>query len=66
MKQLNEYQPTNTVYILFNKGYKKCKKQDFITNPPYDLVDANLNIFKHAKENNYDNILILEDDFIFS
>ena len=23
MKQLNEYQPTNIVYILFNKGYKK-------------------------------------------
>jgi hypothetical protein len=66
MDQLNEYQPTNIVYILFNKGYKKCKKQDFITNPPYDLVDANLNIFKHAKQNNYNNILILEDDFIFN
>lgn len=66
MKQLNEYQPTNIVYILFNKGYKKCKKQYFITNPPYDLVDANLNIFKHAKKYNYDNILILEDDFIFN
>jgi hypothetical protein len=65
MKQLEEYHPTNIVYIVFNKGFKKCKKADFIINPPYDLVDANLNIFKHAKNNNYDNILILEDDFIF-
>lgn len=66
MKQLEEYHPTNIVYIVFNKGFKKCKKADFIINPPYDLVDANLNIFKHAKDNNYDNILILEDDFIFN
>lgn len=66
MKQLEEYHPTNIVYIVFNKSFKKCKKADFIINPPYDLVDANLNIFKHAKDNNYDNILILEDDFIFN
>lgn len=66
MNQLKEYHPTNIVYIAFNKGYKKCAKADFIVNPPYDLVDANLNIVKHAKTNNYDNILILEDDFIFN
>jgi len=65
MKQLIKYHPTNIVYIVFNKGYKKCIKADFIINPPYDLVDANFNIFKHAKNNNYNNILILEDDFIF-
>jgi len=66
MKQLEEYHPTNIVYIVFNKGFKKCKKADYIINPPHDLVDANLNIFKHANNNNYDNILILEDDFIFN
>lgn len=63
--QLKSYHPTNVVYIVFNKGYKKCKKDKMIINSAYDLVDANLNIFKHAKKENYNNILILEDDFEF-
>jgi len=66
MKSLSNYHITNTVYIVFNKGYKKCKKKDFIINPPYDLVDAFINIFNHANSMNYNNILVLEDDFIFS
>ena len=66
MNQLLTYQPTNIVYIVFNKGYKKCKKEKFINLPPIDLVDAFINIFKHAQLMNYNNILILEDDFIFS
>ncbi len=24
--QLNKFHPTNRVYILYNKGFKKCKK----------------------------------------
>ena len=66
INQLTIFQPTNIIYILFNKGYKKCSKKPHITIPPYDLVDAFLQCFKHADENNYNNILILEDDFIFS
>ena len=66
IKQLSTYHPTKIIYICFNKGYKKCKKQKFITNPPLDLVDCNINIFKHAKSLNYNNILVLEDDFIFN
>jgi hypothetical protein len=65
-EQLSEYHPTNIVYILFNKGYKKSIKKSFIDKPRLDLVDAFLEVFKHANENNYNNILILEDDFIFS
>ena len=65
-KQLAEYQPTNIIYILFNKGYKKCKKNDEINQPAFDLVDTYLHIFNHAKQSNYNNILILEDDFIFN
>jgi hypothetical protein len=64
--QLSKYQPTKIVYICFNKGFKKCNKKNFIKNSLFDIVDANLNIFKHAKKNNYNNILILEDDFIFT
>ena len=62
---LNEYQPSKIVYILFNKGYKKCQKNKNITNPSLDLVDAFLTICKDAKIKNYNNILILEDDFTF-
>lgn len=65
-KQLEEYHPTNTVYIVFNKGFKKCKKSLKVQNSMYDIVDANLEVFKHSKMNNYSNILILEDDFIFN
>lgn len=65
-KQLEEFQPTKTVYIIFNKGYKKCKKVLSKQEPPIDLIDAFLQAFKHAKDKNYKNILILEDDFIFS
>jgi hypothetical protein len=64
--QLSEYHPTNIVYILFNKGYKKSIKKPFINNSSLDLVDSFLEIFKHANKKKYNNILILEDDFIFS
>lgn len=51
-KQLDEYHPTDNIYILFRKSL--------------DIVDAFLKIYKHAEKKNYNNILILEDDFIFS
>jgi len=38
----------------------------YINNSVLDIIDANIEIFKHAKKINYNNILILEDDFIFS
>jgi len=64
-KQLEEYQPTNLVYILYNKGYKKCNKSLHLNEPQIDLIDAFLYIFKDERSKNYNNILILEDDFIF-
>jgi hypothetical protein len=64
MEQLTKYHPTSTVYIVMNKGYKNSVKQPFITNSSLDLVDAFITVFKHAKK--YNNILVLEDDFIFS
>ena len=66
MNQLKTYHPTKEVYIVFNKGYKKCKKDEHIKLPAHDLVDEFLLVFKHAKNENYNNILILEDDFIFT
>ena len=62
-RQLEMYHPTKIVHIVFNKGYKKCEKQN-IDNPTNDLIDANKYIINHAKQ--YNTILVLEDDFIFN
>jgi hypothetical protein len=64
--QLSSFHPTQKVYILFNKGYKNCKKKDFINTTGKDLVDAFFTIFKDSRKKGYNNILILEDDFQFN
>ena len=64
-EQLNTFHPSKKVFILFNKGYKKCTKQKHIDKPPLDLVDAFLTVIQDAQNKKYNNILILEDDFIF-
>lgn len=66
INQLNNYKLTNKTYILFNKGFKYCEKEKHITKSNLDLVDTYYEIFKHSKMNNYNNILILEDEFILS
>jgi hypothetical protein len=65
-EQLQKYHPTRILYIATNKGYKRCKKDLHKDLPAYDLTDAFINVFKHANEQGYKNILVLEDDFIFS
>ena len=71
--QLNKYKLTNNIKIVFNKGYKKCKKTQCspleckeIKTPPHDITHANNEILKDAIKNNYETILVLEDDFILS
>ena len=66
LDQLKEYQLSQIEYIVFNKGYLNCNKEKYIDTPPKDLVDTNLTIFEHANQHKYENILILEDDFIFN
>lgn len=65
-RQINAKHPSKTTYILHNSGYKSGLKPDYIKTSSLDLVDAFITIFKHSQENNYNNILILEDDFVFS
>ena len=60
-QQLKQYAFTKHVHILINKGYKKCHKPN-IHSPAKDLIDAYLYCMKDAQK--YNNILILEDDFI--
>lgn len=64
--QLSSFQPTSTVYIVHNQGFKTCHKKLIEQISYQDLTDAFLQCFKHADEQGYGSILILEDDFIFS
>jgi len=63
-KQLDLYNPSKIVYIVYNKGYKKCKKENII-NSSQDLAATFLEIFKFSQKNNMKRILIFEDDFDF-
>jgi hypothetical protein len=64
--QLKQFQPSKTVYIVYNKGFKNCKKDLYLQTAAVDLTHAFVSVFKHAKIQEYQNILILEDDFFFS
>lgn len=71
--QLNKFKLTKNAKIMFNKGYKTCKKIscdkfdcEQIKNPTLDITHGINEIIKDAIDNNYKSILILEDDFIFS
>lgn len=67
VEQLKIFQPTKKVFILFNKGFKKCKKESHVNSTNTDLVDSYLQIFNHSINNGFmNNILILEDDFFFN
>jgi len=64
-KRLDRDSVTNTNYIVHNKNYKICRKPD-VKDSTQDIVHACIVIFKHADEVGYQNILLLEDDFIFT
>ena len=65
MHQLSKNIPTKKIYIVYNKGFKKCNKILKIQNTTHNLVNFNLITINHSIRNNFNNILILEDDFIF-
>jgi len=64
--QLQHFHPTKKVYIMLNDGFKNCQKKLIEQVSYQDLTDAFLQCFKHADNKGYNNVLILEDDFIFS
>jgi len=63
-KQLQKIKPTKKVFIYYNKGFKKCKKNN-IQNTNQDIIHSNIEICKHSQKNQFKNILVLEDNFIF-
>lgn len=66
LKEIKKYPTTSTIYIVINKGFKNCKKNGWVKTSVEDIIHCNYNIFKHSKNKNYNNILILEDDCIFN
>lgn len=64
--ELNTYKPTKKLYVILIQDPKLLKKKDNGSTLSYYFVDINLNIFRHAKQCNYDNILVLEDNCFFN
>ncbi len=65
LKQTYELPLCKNTMICHNRGYKKCKKTLKRNKSNIDLVDCNMYIFKDALRNGYQQICILEDDFIY-
>lgn len=62
--QLSKYNLHSNIIIQYNKGFKSCKKKLIEYKSNYDLLDAYIQVFNYSNKNNYENILVLEDDFI--
>jgi hypothetical protein len=65
LRQIEDAEITTKAVIQYNKGYKKCKKNLRVNKPNYDLEDALKNVFKHALDQGYSRIMVLEDDCEF-
>jgi hypothetical protein len=65
LRQIEDAKITTKAVIQYNKGYKKCKKNLRVNKPNYDLEDALKNVFKHALDQGYSRIMVLEDDCEF-
>ena len=64
-RQINELKLSKHNIIQINKKYKDCHIDLCEQKPHFHLYYNLVNIFKHANINNFNNILVLEDDFIF-
>ena len=65
MHQINKFKLSKNNYIQINKRYKDCEIDLCKQASHYHLFHNNIEIFKHANDKNYNNILLLESDFIF-
>ena len=63
--QIHAYKLSQNYHVIVNSGYKKCNKQLCDQKPFYDLMDANVYAMNHADKMGYENVMILEDDYVF-
>lgn len=66
MQRLQKAKLTSKALIQYNSGYNCEGKGLGRKVPQADLTHALVTVFQHASEKGYDNILVLEDDFIFN
>ena len=50
IKEITKIKPTKKVIIVYNKGYKNCKKPDTIKCSMEDIVHAYYTAFEYLKE----------------
>lgn len=65
MRQLDLFCPHSLVKIQTNEGFKKCNKILREQTVAMDILDAYYHVFLDAKHNQYNHILVFEDDFFF-
>ncbi len=65
LSQTRELPLCKNTLLCHNFGYKKCHKRLKDQRSTYDLIDAYMYIFNDALEKKYDQIAVLEDDFIY-
>lgn len=63
--QLARFRPTRRVYLVRNRGFKRCSKPAWIQSAAQDLTDAYCHAFQHALDGGNGKVLVLEDDFQF-
>ena len=64
-RQINEFQLSKNNFIQINEKYVDCYNKGLCKQKPnYHLTDNTIDILKHANQNNFENILVFEDDFI--
>ena len=64
-KQIDEFKLSKNNFIQINEKYKDCHVDLCKQKSNFHMLHNLVNIFKHANKNNFNNILVLEDDFIF-
>jgi hypothetical protein len=64
-EQVEQAGITSRIILQYNPGYKKCYKKLIENKTNYDLEHALKNVFRHALNEGYERILVLEDDCEF-
>ncbi len=64
-KQTYELPLCKNTMICHNKGFKKCRKDLKVQRSPHDLLNCYKYILANALREKYQQIIILEDDFIY-
>jgi hypothetical protein len=62
-QNLATFPPSQRTFVVHNRG--PAAKPPRIDSTCRDIVDTNLRIFEHARDQGFTNILVLEDDFFF-